>query len=268
MIGYLGPSNSFTYVAANSFCSSDRLKPYRSIYELFVALGNKEVVGIVVPIENSIEGSVNLVTDKLLDKDIHINKEIVIDIQLALISNNDDVSKIKHILSHPHALAQCRNTLNNNKIVYNEIQTGSTSQAVKDLKTLDNTYAAIASKNTVDGTLSVLLDDIGDNHNNKTRFIYVSNSLVVKPSHNKSSIISAANNDISGALYDILHEFAIRGINLTKIESRPSKDYLGSYVFHIDFVGNVENPDIMETLSILKHKTRFLKVLGSYNSAT
>lgn len=266
MIGYLGPSNSFTYLAAKTFYVASELKPYTNIYDLFIALEKEHIEGIVVPIENSIEGSVNLVMDKLLEPGIHINREIVMDIKLSLISNNHDLSKIKNVISHPHALAESRKTLKTELKRYKEVPTGSTSQAVKELKNLDDTFAAIASKNAIYGELNVLLDDIGDVKNNKTRFIFVTKSLNIMGFHNKTSIICSAKNEVSGALYDILHEFAIRGINLTKIESRPSKDNLGSYVFHIDFMGNVEDPNIKETLAIIKHKTKILKLLGSYYS--
>lgn len=264
MIGYLGPVNSFTYLAAKTFYIASELKAYSNIYDLFEALANEKVEGIVLPLENSIEGSVNLVMDKLVDNNIYINKEIVLDIKMSLISKNNKIDNIDKVISHPHALAQCRKTLKSELGKYKEIQSLSTSNGVKELAKLDDTYAAIASKDTIYGDLNILLDDISDNPGNETRFIFVTRSLNVQGFHNKSSIICSAKNDHSGSLYDILHEFAIRGINLTKIESRPSKLQLGSYYFHIDFEGNIENIKVKETLAILKYKTKFLKLLGSY----
>lgn len=266
MIGYLGPVNSFTYLASKTFYVENELKAYQSLYDLFEALEKGYVEGIVVPIENSIEGSVNFVMDKMLDKNVHINKEIILDITMSLISKNHDITGINKVISHAHALAQTRKTLKKELGKYKEVQAFSTSDAVKMLESHDLSYAAIASKKTIQGDLHILLDDISDEKHNKTRFVFITKSLEVLGFHNKSSIICSAKENQSGSLYDILHEFALRGINLTKVESRPNKNYLGKYVFYIDFEGNLDSKEIKETLAILKYKTRYLKVLGSYYS--
>ncbi len=266
MIGYLGPKNSFTYLASKTFYVAKELKPYNNIYRLFDALKEDEVEGIVLPIENSIEGSVSLVLDKLIEEDVHINKEIVIKINLSLISKSNSTNTIKKVISHPHALAQVRKTLKEELGSYKEITSLSTSDAIKELKNLDESHAAVASKMAVYDDLNIVLDDISDEKNNETRFIYLTKSLDVQGFHNKSSIICSANKNTSGALYDILHEFAVRNIDLTRIESRPAKHLLGEYVFHIDFAGNIEEDHIKECLDMVRHKTTYLKIIGSYFS--
>ena len=123
VIGYLGPEYSFTYFAAASFFTKRELTSYKNIFRLFEALRNDEVVGIVVPIENSIDGSITEVLDKLVESDFHINREIVTDIQLSLISKSNKLLDIKHIISNSHALGECRITLRNKLGKYTEMTT-------------------------------------------------------------------------------------------------------------------------------------------------
>jgi len=186
MIGYLGPLSSFTYFAASSFYVQSELTSYKNIYRLFEALNKDEVIGIVVPIENSIDGSITEVLDKLTESDFHINREIVMDIQLSLISKNQDLTKIKHVISNPHALAECRNTLRKRLGKYKEVTTTSTSAAIKKLIKYDDSYAAIGSKNAVRGDLYVMLEDVRDRLYNSTRFIFITKSLEVLGFHNKT----------------------------------------------------------------------------------
>lgn len=266
MIGYLGPKYSFTYFAATSFYMESELKPYDSILALFQGLHNQEVTGIVVPIENSIEGSVNLVVDQLFQSPFHIAKEIILKIELSLLAKTNNIDEIKSVMSHPHALAQCRNTLLKELGTYKEIQTTSTSKALDLLEDADDSVAVICSKQAPIKDYHVLLHDIGDEAYNQTRFVYISTSLDVQGLHNKCSIVCAAKTNQSGALYDILHEFALRGIGLSKIESRPQKEMLGEYVFYIDIDGNLEDEDIKQALDIIRYKTKYLKIVGSYYS--
>lgn len=266
MIGYLGPRNSFTYFAAMTFYVENELMPYSNLHRLFEALENDEVIGIVVPIENSIEGSVTEVLDKLLHPSFHVTREIVMDIELSLISKNSDLSEIKYVMSNMYALAESRAILKNTLGNYKEILTSSTSSALSKLSDLDDSYAAIASKKAIYGELNILLNNISDSDHNTTRFVFVTKTLEVVGFHNKVSIVCAPKGNAAGALYDILHEFAIRGIDLSKIESRTKKSTLGEYVFYLDFYGNIEDPDIKQTLEILQYKTSYLKIIGSYYS--
>ncbi|MBN2604913.1 MAG: prephenate dehydratase [Bacilli bacterium] len=266
MIGYLGPRNSFTYFAATTFYVKSDLVPYSNLHRLFEALENDEVIGIVVPIENSIEGSINEVLDKLLHPEFHINREIVMDIELSLISKNNDLSQIKHVMSNMYALAESRKVLKKELGNYKEILTSSTSSAIIQLNDLDDTYAAIGSKKAIYGDLNILLNNISDSEHNTTRFVFITKTLEIVGFHNKVSIVCAPKGNIAGALYDILHEFAIRKIDLSKIESRTKKNILGEYVFYLDFYGNIEQEDVKAALEILQYKTSYLKIIGSYYS--
>ena len=127
---------------------------------------------------------------------------------------------------------------------------------------LSNTIVDLAAL----GDLNVLLENVRDSKYNSTRFIYITKSLEVIGFHNKTSIVCAAKANMPGALYDILHEFAIRNIDLAKIESRPRKSVLGEYLFYIDFYGNIDNPEIKQALEVIKYKTDMLRILGSYYS--
>lgn len=266
MIGYLGPQNSFTYFAATTFYVKNELVPYNNLHRLFEALENDEVIGIVVPIENSIEGSITEVLDKLLHPEFHINREIVMDIELSLISKNSDLSEIKYVMSNMYALAESRKILKTTLGNYKEILTSSTSSAIVQLSDLDDSYAAIASKKAVYGSLNILLNNISDSEHNTTRFVFVTKALEVVGFHNKVSIVCSPKGNIAGALYDILHEFAIRKIDLSKIESRTKKSTLGEYVFYLDFYGNIEDQEVKNALDILQYKTSYLKIIGSYYS--
>jgi prephenate dehydratase len=266
MVGYLGPIHSFTYQAASTFYMQGELLPYGNFHLLFEALDKDLVEGIVVPIENSIEGTVNVVQDKLLEYGFQINREIVMDIRLSLISKSNQLETIKYVISNPVALQQCRNTLSKELGKYKEVYEDSTSKAVKNLFELDETYAAVASEENVLGELNILLNDCQDYQQNQTRFLFIKKTLEVIGLHNKTSIVITPQVEVSGALYDILHEFAIRSINLTKIESRPSKEELGSYKFYIDFEGNIEDQVVKDAIAILTHKSKSIKLLGSYYS--
>lgn len=266
MVGYLGPINSFTYFAAKSFYVENELVAYSNFHLLFEALEKGNVEGIVLPIENSIEGTVNEVNDKILEYGFHISKEIKMDIKLSLLSKNTDISKIKYVVSHPHALAQCRSTLSKVLGKYREILESSTSFAVTSLDSLSDEYAAIAYKENATASLNILKNNVQDYEHNQTRFVFIKKTLEIENFHNKTSIVCGPKLEASGALYDILHEFAIRGINLTRIESRPNKQKLGEYLFFIDIDGNINNQLVKDILQLLPFKTSLTKIIGSYYS--
>lgn len=266
MIGYLGPENSFTYQAASSFYVQNELTPYANIHFLFEALKKDRVEGIVVPIENNVDGTINLVQENLYKYGFHINKEIILDENLALISKSNNIKTIKNIIANPAMLQQCRNTLYDEIGKYKELTEYASNKAVRKLFELDDSYGAIAPPQQVFGELNILLSDIQDRSDNKTRFIFIKKTLEIIGFHNKVSIVVEPKHGNSGALYDILHEFSVRSINIAKIESRPSEGKLDASIFYIDFEGNIDDQLVRETLEILRIKTLRLKILGSYFS--
>lgn len=292
IIGVLGPRGSYSDQAANLWLSKEHtapplkdisLKYCDDIIDTFhaVVLGNADLG--IVPVENSIEGSVGVTLDMLMEHEIHITGEVVVPIEHCLLSRGK-IEDIRVILSHPQALGQCRQFIKSH-FPHAEIRTtGSTSHAAK-LATEFEEMAAIASRDSAGMYgLNVLLCNIQDWNNNHTRFIVFrkkqeDDDLVwkkvsgrVSESHDtvksdiphRTSIIVYLDRDRPGALYDLLGEFAIRKINLTRIESRPSKRILGDYIFYIDFAGNISDTIIKDALNSILPKAGMMKVLGSY----
>lgn len=276
IIGVLGPAGSYSEKAAQKWSKKleylevSTLQYYEDITDIFLAVVNDTVDFGVVPVENSIEGSVGITLDQLFENEITVTGEIVVPIEHCLLSRGK-LSDIKIILSHPQALAQCRNFL---KTHFKNIElrtTGSTSHAAK-LATEFEEMAAIASHNSAEMYgLNVLISNIQDQNENYTRFLVIasknnrSNIKLIQSEHlYKTSIIVYLDKNRPGALYEILEDFAKRNINLTKIESRPSKKALGDYLFYIDLEGNIQEDIIKGALDKLKTKVKMLKNLGSY----
>ena len=218
----------------------------------------------VVPIENSIEGPVGVTLDLLVHNyDLKIEREIIIPISHNLLINpNTHISDIKFVYSHIQALSQCRNFTEELEVVVNA--TPSTSAAAEMVKGKKNT-AAIGTKRAAEiYRLKVIASDIQDYKNNVTRFVVLSKKDHEPTGKDKTSIIFSIMEDKPGGLYEILGIFADYSINLTKIESRPSKEKLGRYIFFVDFNGHRTDEQIGYILNIIRSKVGYMKVLGSY----
>ncbi|WP_292485493.1 prephenate dehydratase [Methanohalobium sp.] len=276
IVGVLGPAGSYSEKAAKKW--SKKLEHtdvpvfnyYEDITDTFSAIVDKTIDFGVVPVENSIEGSIGITLDQLFENEITITGEIVVPIEHCLLSKGS-LSDIKIILSHPQALAQCRNFL---KTHFKNIElrtTGSTSHAAK-LATEFDEMAAIASRSSAEMYgLKILIPNIQDHNENYTRFLVIksknkTSNIKSNPTVHlyKTSIIVYLDQNRPGALYEILEEFAKKEINLTKIESRPSKKALGDYLFYIDFEGSIQDEIIKDALDNLGRKVNMLKNLGSY----
>ncbi len=218
----------------------------------------------IVPIENSIEGPVGLTLDLLVHNfDLKIEREIIISVDQNLLSNHsNNIEDIKDVYSHSQALAQCQNYLEKRNIQTHF--TLSTAAAAKSIGEMKNAAAIGTLKVAEIYNLKVLDEKIQDIGNNKTRFIVLSKNDQELTGDDKTSILFSLFDDNPGGLYDILGVFAKNNINLTKIESRPSKEGLGKYIFFVDFEGHRSNKEIENILNIIKTKTSFMKILGSY----
>ncbi|HIE34118.1 MAG TPA: prephenate dehydratase [Candidatus Altiarchaeales archaeon] len=262
MIAVLGPRGTFTEIAARRVFRNSDFIYCDTVNEVFESVLKNTDFGVVA-IENSLEGSINTTMDCLMEYDVKIVREIIIDINLCLISSSEtSENEITGIISHPHALAQARKFLRkefpDTKLQRHE----STAAAIRELKNLRD-YAAIGPKETaIEYGLKILREHIED-AKSQTRFIVISKKENSEGKANKTSIIFALK-DRPGALYHFLGEFAKRDINLTKIESRPSKRKLGEYLFFIDFEGNLANRIVRDVIDSIQDKTTFLKILGSY----
>ncbi len=261
-IGFFGPSGSFTEEAALTI--EGDLVAFYSIPEVFDAVCQDKVDFGVVPIENSIEGSVGITLDLLAhDYDLKIKNEIILPISHNLLVNpNTNLDDIKIIYSHPQALSQCRKFIEGLNVI---TQSAPSTSAAAELIVGKKNAAAISTTRAAQiYGLDIALKNIQDYKNNLTRFVVINKQDHYRIGKDKTSIVFSLPKDRAGGLYEILGEFARKNINLTKIESRPSKEKLGSYIFFVDLEGHREDPEIRNILNIIKSKVGYIKILGSY----
>jgi len=271
MIAYLGPSGTFSELAAKKYCQLKNPKlscqAYGTIYEVFRAVEREDARVGIVPIENSVEGSVTVTMDLLADKDfkLKIIQEIDIPIELQLIALKEH-QQISNIISHPQPLAQCQHFLRENYPGVTVEAVASTAAAVQRIvENHELNTAAIASARAATDQMQIISSDIADYPDNVTRFVVLSKHPIKKVAKQKTSIVfSPGSKDKPGGLYDILGYFNKYQINLTKIESRPQKRVIGSYLFFIDFEGSSDEPEVKTLLKELGQVTSFFKDLGSY----
>ncbi|HIP84621.1 MAG TPA: prephenate dehydratase [Methanothermococcus okinawensis] len=269
MIYCLGPKGSYSEMAAKVFSKilgEDNIVCCNSIYDVFQHLENSEGNSYgVVPSENSIEGSVSLTQDLLLEfyDKIKIYGELDVNINHCLVGYNRE--KIKRIYSHPQALAQCRKYIKKHN--WEVIPVSSTAEAVKLVRSMGSEeVGAIASKEAAKlYNLKVLEEGVQDYKNNTTRFILIGKKgLKMKLKGGgikKSTVILKLIEDRPGALYEILKVFNDFKVNLTRIESRPSKEELGNYIFYIDYITPEKEGELIERL---KRHVAYIKHMGSY----
>lgn len=265
-VGFQGESGSYSEASARIQYPNPNYSfiPFRSFRELFDGVENSTVDLAVVPIENSTEGSVNETYDLLVEKPLYVIGEIYQKIHHCLIINkNSSPDEISVVYSHPQALAQCRKYIQKKHL--ESIPMYDTAGSVKFIKETHNAIAAaIASKHAAQiYDMKVVEEDIEDNSNNFTRFLIISKRYDKKADDNKISVIFSIPHN-PGSLYSILQEFALRNINLTRIESRPTKNIPWEYYFFVDLEGNVNNDKISASLLSVKSATIFFKLLGSY----
>ena len=267
-IAFQGERGAYSENAIYTFFGEDvQVEPRKDLREVFESVINQESEFGVVPIENSLEGSVNQTYDLFLTHNLKVRGEIIIRISHCLIANpGTTIESVKTVYSHPQALAQSRKFLENRK--FNLIPTYDTAGSVKMLKekALKNAAAIASEKAAKIYNMAILAREIEDNQTNYTRFFVISKEDSPKTGKDKTSIIFAASH-IPGSLYSTLEEFAKRRLNLTKIESRPTKQKPWEYNFYLDFEGHRVEPKCKEVLEILEKTTTFLKILGSYPRA-
>jgi len=266
-VAYLGPPATFTHQAAvRRFGSSAQFIPVRSIANIFDEVERGRAQYGVVPVENSTEGAVNVTLDKLIDADVVIVGEVTLDIAEHLLSRAPDLGEIKLVCSHPQALAQCRGWLAAHLPEVPTEEMSSTTASAERAKE-DPSVAAIASEMAARlYDLPILRARIEDNPANSTRFLVIGRRPAPPTGRDKTSILFSMKNE-PGVLYSILAPFAERRLNLTKIESRPTKRRPWEYVNFVDFEGHRDTEDVRAVLAEVKERCQFLKVLGSYPAA-
>lgn len=269
-IAYLGPPGTFTEEALDKFIkdiSQVKKISFPTVADVIRSVDRGEADEGLVPMENSIEGSVNITQDILtFESEAKIIGEVTIPVKHSLIGKkNIKLDNIKKVISHPHATAQCRKFLSTNLKGAEIIAANSTAEAVKILKEENDDIAAIGTKIAAKiYNLEIIENDIEDNKDNKTRFVFIGNSIQPKTGNDKTSIVCFLKEDRPGSLYNILKEFACRNINLARLESRPAKKDLGDYVFMIDLDGHLHDENIFEAIEVLRKGVYLVKILGSY----
>jgi len=271
-IAYLGPSASFSEMAQDLFCNKYNIKAYpeplctiRQVVEFVQE--NPNTLG-VLPVENSIEGTVRETLDNLMickNPNIKILSEIVMPIHHCLLSRTTEFYSITGVISHPQALAQCQGFLHDEMPRnLNIIEATSTAEAARSLANYNLTYAAIGSEKTAEVyNLNILKENINDDKSNQTRFVLIGDYETVPTENDKTTIMFTAANK-PGALMEILNIFYQNNINLSYISSRPSKQEFGDYIFIVNFDGHIKDKKIFETLKLVKEKATYMKFMGSY----
>jgi len=272
--GFLGPLGTFTEQAllTQPDLAGGELVPMPSIPDVLAAVEAGEIDLGFVAIENSIEGSVNVTIDTLaFGAELLIQREVVISVQLNLLAPpGTGVADVKRVLSFPHATAQCRGFLGRELKGVETVAANSTAEAARLVgEGRQDGMAAIGTALAAKlYGLDILATDIEDHPDNATRFVVVAPRGVPTPTgHDKTTIVIFQNADRPGSLLSILQEFAVRAINLTKLESRPTKRGLGDYCFIIDLEGHVDDELVADCLRNLKSKQADVKFLGSYPAA-
>ncbi len=266
-IAYFGPSATFTHLAARrKFGSSSQYVPESTIKEVFEAVFRNKVNYGVVPVENSTEGVVNYTLDMFMDSDLMIASEILLEISHNLLSRTGKKSDVKKIYSHPQARAQCRSWLERNfpgVPILDELSTASAARRVSR----NPAAAAVASELAASVYhLNFIEKGIEDNRRNVTRFLIIAKESPGRTGKDKTSIMFSIK-DKPGALFLILRPFSRHRINLTKIESRPSKRKAWEYIFFVDMEGHIEDKNVMKAIRDVQKECLFFKILGSYPSA-
>ncbi len=263
-VAYLGPAATFTHLAClQRFGLSAHFLPVGNIAEVFAEVEKEKVDYGVVPIENSSEGVVSHTLDMFVDSQSAICGEILMEISHNLLSVSGDLRKVTAVYSHPHAIAQSRRWLEANLPGVPLHEVASTAVAA-EIASRDPSTGAIASLLAAEiYGLKVACKRIEDNPHNFTRFLVIGRKPTAPTGADKTSIMFSIKDRV-GALYRILEPFAKDGINLTKIESRPSKQKVWEYVFYVDFEGHHTDGRVQAALSVLKEECIFLKILGSY----
>ena len=266
-IAFFGPAGTYTEEAALRYDPAAELKPYPTIAAVGQAVSTSATEQGVVPIENSLEGSVNQTLDVLISQtDLSIFHEIVMPIDHYLMAKaGTHTTDISVIYSHPQSLGQCREFLERCFPAAQQIASMSNAAAVSDMKESSETAAAIAPRRAASlYNVEIIDQSIQDSPNNETRFLVLARQDHPRTGKDKTSMCLSFPQDSPGILYQALGEFARRNINLAKIESRPTKQSLGQYIFLIDCDGHRDDAALKEAIEALTGANSVVKVLGSY----
>ena len=263
-IAYLGPEATHSHMAAlNHFRHSGRFMPYRNISEIFAEVERGGCHYGVVPVENSIEGAVNHTLDLLFESDVKITAEHYQTISHDLLSASQSLEEVRVVYSHPQPFAQCRSWLQRNLPEAVLEECSSTAQAAAKAAETPNSAAIASSRAAQVYGLKTLEARIEDSSRNETRFLVLGNEDQAPTGDDKTSVMFVTAHT-PGALFSTLEPVADVGLNMVKLESRPTKRENWSYFFIMDVEGHREDARVKRALANMKESCLFLKVLGSY----
>jgi prephenate dehydratase len=278
-LGYLGPPGTFSEEAlrAQPFASDAELVPFASIHETVMAVDGGGVDRALVPIENALEGGVPATLDALAvdASDVAIVGEAVLAIRNCLVARDDlGLGAITVVVSHPQPLAQCARFLRS-QLPHAEVRGApSTAEAVRTIAASTEPWAALGPRSAAERyDCRVLREGVDDDPDNATRFVWLGRAGAEPVGADdaagwKTSVVFAGAGDLQpGWLVRCLSEFAFRGVNLTKIESRPRRGRLGHYLFHVDMDGRADEKTVADALQALHAHCEVVRLLGSYPAA-
>jgi prephenate dehydratase len=271
-IAYLGPQSSFCEMATDHFCEKFKINAYPEICETIGEVTdfidkNHDTLG-VLPVENSVEGTVKETLDRLMqtqNPNIRILSEHYRPANLCLLSRTTEIYSISGIISTPEALGKCKNFIKNEMpFNVNIIESASIPESARLLQGYNLTYSSIGTPKTAEiFNLNILKDNINDNKTNQTRFVLLGDFETEETGSDKTSVAFSTKNK-PGALLGILNIFMKNNINLSYIASNPSNNKFGEYIITISFDGHIHNPHILKTLRDIKENVTYLRFLGSY----
>ena len=265
-VSFQGERGAYSEAAAKSFFNNDITTiPLSTFAEILENTSKDRTEYSILPVENSLEGSVGESYDLLYSTDLNATGETYHKIEHCLIGSGK-IEDVDTVYSHPQALGQCRKFIEENSM--KTIPTYDTAGSVKIIQELNkNNCACIASKEAAAiYNMPIITENIANNLNNYTRFLILSKDESLETENDKTSIIFSIKHE-PGSLYRIIENFNKNNINLTKIESRPTKTNTWEYNFYVDFEGHQKNLKVLEMLNKIKEETLFIKILGSYPSA-
>ena len=265
-VSFQGERGAYSEAAARSFFNEQiKTISQTTFVEVLESASSDKTQYAVLPVENSLEGSVGESYDLLYSTSLNATGEIYHKIEHCLIGTGN-IDEIDTVYSHPQALGQCRKFIEEHHM--KTIPAYDTAGSVKMVKEINKkNCACIASKDAAEiYEMPIILDNIANNLNNYTRFLILSKENNSETGNDKTSIIFSIKHE-PGSLYRIIENFNKNNVNLTKIESRPTKSNTWEYNFYVDFEGHQNNSKILEMLKKIKQETLFMKILGSYPSA-
>lgn len=265
-IAYLGPPGTFTEEAALLYDPSAQLLPFASVAAVAAAVDSGMAEEGVVAIENSIEGSVTDTLDILIHESrLSIRRELVLPIEhYLLVRPGMQAAHVKVLLSHPQALGQCRRFVERCFAKADVVAALSTTAAVEEMLARENAAAIATRRAAAIYGAEILARNIQDRSDNLTRFVVLAETDHPATGDDKTSLAFSFAEDRPGLLVAVMQEFSTRDINLTKVESRPTKERLGEYIFLVDLAGHRSEAAVAEALARVEAQASFFRIFGSY----